>query len=512
MVPSTWITNYLAIATYFLFVLGSSAKVHFYNKQQQQQNIDDARTECEEIIAEHKSAHQTNINGSCPIHFDGATCWPQTPCNTTASIQCPDYVNLFDSSETAYRYCGVDGTWSYDSDKHKYNVDYASCMEAARDLDLNSGLSAESGVADSPLIQGQLWNLRRIYIVGNTISVTALIIALVIMLLLRRLHCPRNIIHVNLFASFILRGCVQLLTEILYVNVLALPTPDQTNMADTESMISQQNEETPEYPWECKLLTSIWMYSRFSNYVWIFVEGFYLYFLIFVNTFSDKSSIKWFLMAGWCSPLLFVIPWVLVRLYFDDFGCWTNYSDAKTREYTYIISVPIIILTVIVALIIIAKSLRLAKSTLILIPLFGVHYIIFVFAQFNQVNETLELVRLYVDIFFISFQGLTVSILFCFINSEVRGEILKKWKRWHTMKNIRLPSTQPNTTTLRISIATDSESVAPSNKGDSRNSSIQSGKPVNNPQTQTTSVEEMQGLLSMDDNQNELRVKDTSQG
>jgi len=80
------------------------------------------------------------------------------------------------------------------------------------------------------------------------------------------------------------------------------------------------------------------------------------------------------------------------------------------------------------------------------------------------------------------------------------------------MKNIRLPSTQPNTTTLRISIATDSESVAPSNKGDSRNSSIQSGKPVNNPQTQTTSVEEMQGLLSMDDNQNELRVKDTSQG
>jgi len=56
-------------------------------------------------------------------------------------------------------------------------------------------------------------------------------------------------------------------------------------------------------PWECKLLTSIWMYSRFSNYVWIFVEGFYLYFLIFVNTFSDKSSIKWFLMAGWCKSL-----------------------------------------------------------------------------------------------------------------------------------------------------------------------------------------------------------------
>lgn len=41
------------------------------------------------------------------------------------------------------------------------------------------------------------------------------------------------------------------------------------------------------------------MYFRLSNCVWIFIESFYLHTLIFINTFSDKSSIFWFIIGGW---------------------------------------------------------------------------------------------------------------------------------------------------------------------------------------------------------------------
>lgn len=42
-------------------------------------------------------------------------------------------------------------------------------------------------------------------------------------LLKRRLHCPRNILHINLFASFLLFSTIQLIKELTWVSSVGFP-------------------------------------------------------------------------------------------------------------------------------------------------------------------------------------------------------------------------------------------------------------------------------------------------
>ncbi|XP_036088399.1 gastric inhibitory polypeptide receptor isoform X10 [Rousettus aegyptiacus] len=63
--------------------------------------------------------------------------------------------------------------------------------------------------------------------------------------------------------------------------------------------------------------------------------------------------------------------------------------------------------------------LRLARSTLTLVPLLGVHEVVFAPVTEEQARGALRLAKLGFEIFFSSFQGLLVSVLYCFINKEV---------------------------------------------------------------------------------------------
>ncbi|KAL8164814.1 UNVERIFIED_CONTAM: Vasoactive intestinal polypeptide receptor [Gekko kuhli] len=135
-----------------------------------------------------------------------------------------------------------------------------------------------------------------------------------------------------------------------------------------------------------------------------------------------------------------------MKVYFDDVGCW----DLIEHHYWWIIKTPILvsILVNFVLFICIIRILvqklhspdvgrnetsqysRLAKSTLLLIPLFGIHYIIFAFFPDTAKKEIRE-VRLVFELVLGSFQGFVVAVLYCFLNGEVQAELRRKWRRWH---------------------------------------------------------------------------------
>ncbi|XP_006868825.1 PREDICTED: vasoactive intestinal polypeptide receptor 1 [Chrysochloris asiatica] len=142
-------------------------------------------------------------------------------------------------------------------------------------------------------------------------------------------------------------------------------------------------------------------------------------------------------------PSIFIMVWTIVKIHVENYGCW----DTITSPLWWIIKGPILasILVNFILFICIIRILlqklrppdvgksdsspysRLAKSTLLLIPLFGAHYIIFAFFPDNFKAE----VKIVFELVLGSFQGFVVAILYCFLNGEVQAELRRKWRRWH---------------------------------------------------------------------------------
>uniref|UniRef100_W5LPT4 Growth hormone releasing hormone receptor 2 n=1 Tax=Astyanax mexicanus TaxID=7994 RepID=W5LPT4_ASTMX len=334
---------------------------------------------------------------ACLVEWDGVNCWPAAQAGEMMSVPCPPPLQKLRSPPIITRNCTRDG-WSSLSIPY-----YTACLH----LDPSEEREYFSTV-------------KLIYTIGYGVSLGSLCIAMLIFTIFKLL-CTRTCIHLNLFSSFILRAVAVFVKD-------AVLFSDETIDHCTISTVL------------CKAAVTFFQYCVLANFYWLLVEGLYLQTLLIFTFTHKRAFVWWYALIGWM-PTVTIITWTLLKHCWDDLdsGLW------------WIIKTPILcsvfvnfIIFVNISRIIVLKIktpdcntgerplYRLVKPTLLLIPLFGVHYV--VFAVFPE-HVGLE-PRLFFELVLGSFQGFTVALLYCFLNSEVQTELKKGVARcWSQREN-----------------------------------------------------------------------------
>ncbi|KAG9347758.1 hypothetical protein JZ751_003772 [Albula glossodonta] len=265
------------------------------------------------------------------------------------------------------------------------------------------------------------------YTIGHSVSLVSLTTAIIIVCIFRKLHCTRNYIHMHLFVSFILKAIAVFIKDVVLYDV-------------------GESENCSSGSVGCKAVMVFFQYCIMASFFWLLVEGLYLHALLAVSFFSERKYFWWYILIG--GPTIFITAWSITKAYFNDVGCWDIIETSD--PFWWIIKTPILasILMNFILFICIIRILRqkincpdigrnesnqysrLAKSTLLLIPLFGINYIIFAFIPDHIKPE----LRMVFDLNLGSFQGFVVAVLYCFLNGEVQAEIKRKWRRWHLQR------------------------------------------------------------------------------
>ncbi|KAM6922030.1 LOW QUALITY PROTEIN: vasoactive intestinal polypeptide receptor 1 [Xenentodon cancila] len=375
-----------------------------------------AEEECNQILQLENNRSATT---GCPTVWDNIWCWYRADVGQVVSVSCAN-VSLFFPNNHGYIYrdCTEDG-WS----------------------DLYPSYEEVCGIFEDEEPESETTyfsNLKQVYTAGYATSLISLISAIFVFTVFRKFHCTRNYIHMNLFFSFILRASAVFIKD----GVLFSGNLDHCFMSTTS----------------CKSAVAFFQFSILANYFWLLVEGMYLQTLLALTFFFQKKYFWWYILIGWGLPATIITAWILTRNFYDNRGCW---DDTDVAFIWWIIKAPIttsllvnFIIFINVIRILVQKLRspgvggndtshfkRLAKSTLLLIPLFGMHYMVFAFLPENTGADA----RIFIELGLGSFQGFGVALLYCFLNGEVSqsnpadrfafaslAELKKRFEKWQT--------------------------------------------------------------------------------
>uniref|UniRef100_A0A2K6PB02 Vasoactive intestinal polypeptide receptor 2 n=1 Tax=Rhinopithecus roxellana TaxID=61622 RepID=A0A2K6PB02_RHIRO len=388
-----WPQMPLGPSLYLLFVNSIHPECRFHLEIQEEE------TKCAALLRSPTEQYK-----ACSGVWDNITCWRPANVGETVTVPCPKvFSNFYSKAGNISKNCTSDG-WS---------ETFPDFVDACGYSDPED----ESKITFYILV-------KAIYTLGYSVSLMSLATGSIILCLFRKLHCTRNYIHLNLFLSFILRAISVLVKDdVLYSSSGTLHCPNQPS-----SWVG------------CKLSLVFLQYCIMANFFWLLVEGLYLHTLL-VAVLPPGRCFLAYLLIGWGLPTVCIGAWTAARLYLEDTGCWDTNDHSVPW---WVIRIPILISIIVnfVLFISIIRILlqkltspdvggndqsqykRLAKSTLLLIPLFGVHYMVFAVFPISISSKYQILFELCLG----SFQGLVVAVLYCFLNSEVQCELKRKWR------------------------------------------------------------------------------------
>uniref|UniRef100_A0A673B2I5 Parathyroid hormone 2 receptor a n=1 Tax=Sphaeramia orbicularis TaxID=375764 RepID=A0A673B2I5_9TELE len=353
----------------------------------------------------------------CPPDWDGLVCWPHGSPGLVTKVPCPSYIYDFNHKGHAYRKCDVNGSWVFVDHWNKTWSNYSECLRFLHPT-------------DEERRQDFFERLYIMYTVGYAVSFSSLLVAIFIIGYFRRLHCTRNYIHMHLFVSFMLRA-VSIFVKDRVVHSSAGLQDFDSALLDNLKTVTMAPLDKSQYVSK-HLWSSLFLLS--NDYTRVFQPW-------------GRDPMWGFLELKWGVPAVFVVVWAAVRATLADGRCW----ELSAGNIKWIYQVPILtaiglnfILFVNIVRVLATKIRetnagrydtrkqyrKLAKSTLVLVLVFGIHYIVFVGMPHTFDGPSWE-IRMYCELFFNSFQGFFVSIIYCFCNGEVQTEIKKTWTRWN---------------------------------------------------------------------------------
>ncbi|KAF8572276.1 hypothetical protein P879_02602 [Paragonimus westermani] len=269
--------------------------------------------EIEKECAQNRSREELSIydrSQLCLSNFSSTVCWPTTPAGQNAVVPCPYYVSGVRMGGVAVRSCNVTTVLPKMDITNQTKViwefsppDFTDCLSASQ--------------SDHVEI------LVTIGTAGYAISTLSLICAITIMIKFRRLHCPRNTIHINLFAAILFR-CIVHFVQTIYT----------TGQVDWQ------------IKWLCRTLSALTNFTVVATYSWVFIEALFLHNTVLMNVMNESIiSVIFYITMGWILPLLITVIWVILRSTVTTGAiCWIVDSSPNSPSRLLVVLFPVIVI------------------------------------------------------------------------------------------------------------------------------------------------------------------------
>ncbi|RUS82102.1 hypothetical protein EGW08_010147 [Elysia chlorotica] len=454
-------------------------------------NVTDLTREPMNFFYGHKSAEEcmdalgplTTVAGEglyCPAQWDTVLCWPAAKANSTVQLPCPKLLGLL-TTRKANRTCGPQGMWQLKqpgvyTDQMGYS-EYITCYSEEAKKYRNKYFANKSK-SEQEFIKQILTIARTIETVGLCISLASTLISLGIFCYFS-LKCHRTLMHKHLFVALSVQVAI---TLVLYIDQ-QVGREVGGKVAGTSSGNSNSLLDTPRL---CEALYSIVEYTRTVKFMWMFLEGFYLHNMIAVSVFSGKPNYVIYFLIGWgeysASTHVALNFWVVfygllhgarylcniiaLNTYFLSFStrCWFGYYANPLvwiiqGPRTAIMVINLFFLLNIIRVLIIklretqtceSNKLRKAvKAAIVLLPLLGLTNFVKWLEPDPQSNIKLCVYFLSERIL-LGLEGFFISLIYCFLNGEVRQAVRRQWERYRQHRIIRSSSVRRMSRSLSI--------------------------------------------------------------